>query len=273
MRTFPKICLIVGLVTAALYFGRLGRIPLVESSEGFHVAIAHEMLTRGDWITPHFDSVRYFEKPPLFYWLMAGTFGLVGLSEWTARFWQALAVVGTSVLIAWLGARLGGGRLGLIAGLVFAVNVEVFLFGRLAKPDLLFVFFIVLSFTAFAVAWRDGSRRALLLGWAGLGFAAMAKDALGARHLLGGRSSPASVAGSAAGPPRLHRRARAEHRAGSAPGPRSPAAGGRRPLALLEPPRGRAPLTPPLGPRFGIHSRPPASHNHWRKPCRVRRGS
>jgi len=179
-RTFPKACLIVGLVTAALYFGRLGRIPLVESSEGFHVAIAHEMVTRGDWITPHFDGIRYFEKPPLFYWLTAAAFSLVGLSEWAARFWQALAVVGTAMLTAWLGARVGGERLGLIAGLAFAVNVEVFLFGRLAKPDLLFVFFIVLSFAGFAVAWRDRSRRALLVGWAGLGLAAMTKDVLGA---------------------------------------------------------------------------------------------
>ena len=136
----------VGLVTAALYFGRLGQVPLVDASEGFHIAIAWEMAARGDWITPHFDGVRYFDKPPLLYWLMAAAFQLVGRSEWSARFWVALAVVGTAMLVAWLGTRLHSERLGLIAGLMVAANMEVFLFGRLAKPDLLFVFFILLAF-------------------------------------------------------------------------------------------------------------------------------
>src|SRR3989338_1038956 len=129
----------VGLVTAALYFGRLGQVLLVDASEGFHVAIAWEMAARGDWITPHFDGVRYFDKPPL-------------LSE----------------------------RLGLIAGLMVAANMEVFLFVRLAKPDLLFVFFILLAFAGFIVAYQSASRRALLVCYASLGAAVMAKDLLGA---------------------------------------------------------------------------------------------
>ncbi|MEK6666221.1 MAG: glycosyltransferase family 39 protein, partial [candidate division NC10 bacterium] len=170
----------VGLVTAALYFGRLGQVPLVDASEGFHVAIAWEMVARGDWITPHFDGVRYFDKPPLLYWLMAAAFQLVGRSEWSARFWPALAVVGTATLVAWLGTRLHSERLGLIAGLMVAANMEVFLFGRLAKPDLLFVFFILLAFAGFIVAYQSASRRALLVCYASLGAAVMAKDLLGA---------------------------------------------------------------------------------------------
>jgi 4-amino-4-deoxy-L-arabinose transferase-like glycosyltransferase len=167
-------------VTAALYFGRLGQVPLVDASEGFHIAIAWEMVARGDWITPHFDGVRYFDKPPLLYWLMAAAFQLVGRSEWSARFWLALAVVGTATLVAWLGTRLGSERLGLIAGLMVAANMEVFLFGRLAKPDLLFVFFILLAFAGFIVAYQSASRRALLVCYASLGAAVMAKDLLGA---------------------------------------------------------------------------------------------
>lgn len=176
----PRVPLGVGLLTAALYFGRLGQVPLVDASEGFHVAIAQEMALGGDWITPHFNGVRYFDKPPLLYWLMAAGFQLVGRSEWSARFWSALAVVGTAMLVAWLGTRLGSERLGLIAGLMVAVNAEVFLVGRLAKPDLLFVFFILLAFTGVIVAYERASRGALLLTYASLGAAVMAKDVLGA---------------------------------------------------------------------------------------------
>ncbi|MBI4241539.1 MAG: glycosyltransferase family 39 protein [Candidatus Rokubacteria bacterium] len=170
----------VGLVAAALYFVRLGHPPFLDPPEGLHAAIAQEMRLSGDWITPHFNGVRYFDKPPLLYWMMAAGFWLVGPSEWAARFWSALPTVGIAVLTAWLGMRLGSERLGLIAGLVVVANLEVFLFGRLVKPDLVFVFFILLAYAGFVLAYQDGRRGALLAGYTCLGAAILAKDVLGA---------------------------------------------------------------------------------------------
>ena len=175
-----RVPLVVGVVAALLYFAGLGRMPLVDSSEGFHVAIAWEMATRGDWITPHFDGIRYFDKPPLLYWLIAGAFRLLGPSEWTARLWSVLAAVGVAALTAWLGVRLRSERAGLIAGLVAAANPGIFLFGRFAKPDLLFVFFILLAFCGLIVTYQTASRRALLLAYGSLGVAVLAKDIMGA---------------------------------------------------------------------------------------------
>jgi 4-amino-4-deoxy-L-arabinose transferase-like glycosyltransferase len=174
-----RVPLVVALAAALLYFAGLGHMPLVDASEGFHVAIAWEMATRGDWITPHFDGIRYFDKPPLLYWLTAGTFRVFGLSEWTARLWPVLAAVGVATLTAWLGARLSSPRVGLVAGLMVAANPGIFLFGRFAKPDLLFVFFILLAFCGLTVAYQTASRRALLLAHASLGAAVLAKDILG----------------------------------------------------------------------------------------------
>lgn len=174
-----RVPLLVALAAALFYFAGLGRMPLVDSSEGFHVAIAWEMAARGDWITPHFDGIRYFDKPPLLYWLIAGTFRLVGLSAWAARLWSVLAVVGVATLTAWLGTRLSSERVGLIAGLVVAANPGIFLFGRFAKPDLLFVFCILLAFCGLVVTYQTASRRALLFVYGSLGAAILAKDILG----------------------------------------------------------------------------------------------
>ncbi|MBI4588459.1 MAG: glycosyltransferase family 39 protein [Candidatus Rokubacteria bacterium] len=170
----------VSLVAAALFFVGLGQAPFVDPSEGMHAEIAREMGRLGDWITPHFNGVRYFDKPPLLYWLMAAGFWLVGASEWAARFWSALAAFGTAVLTARLGTILGSARLGLIAGLVVAANLEFFLFGRYVKPDLLFVFLILLAFAGFILAYRGAGRAGLVLAYAGLGLAVLAKDILGA---------------------------------------------------------------------------------------------
>src|SRR5256886_10938422 len=71
----------VALVAAALYLLRLGGAPFIDPPEGFHAEIAREMMRVGDWITPHANGVRYFDKPPVLYWLMAGSFSVAGVGE------------------------------------------------------------------------------------------------------------------------------------------------------------------------------------------------
>jgi 4-amino-4-deoxy-L-arabinose transferase-like glycosyltransferase len=170
----------VGLVSATLFFIGLGSAPFLDPPEGMHAEIAREMVLLGDWITPRFNGVRYFDKPPILYWLMASSFSLVGPSEWAARFWSASAAVGTALLTARLGSILGSSRVGLISGLVVGANLEFFLFGRVVKPDAVFVFFILLAYTGFLLAYRGAGRWALLLCYASLGLTVLAKDFLGA---------------------------------------------------------------------------------------------
>jgi len=170
----------LGLVAAALFFLGLGAAPFLDPPEGLHAEIAREMGIGGDWVTPHFNGVRYFDKPPLLYWLMALGFSLVGPSEWAARFWSALAAFGTVLLTARLGSILGSPGAGLISGLVVGANIEFFLFGRVVKPDAMFVFFILLAYTGFILAYRGARRWALLIGYGGLGLAVLTKDLLGA---------------------------------------------------------------------------------------------
>jgi 4-amino-4-deoxy-L-arabinose transferase-like glycosyltransferase len=170
----------VAAVAIALLLTGLGAAPLVDPPEGFHVQVALEMARTGDWITPHINGVRYFDKPPLLYWLMAGGFVTLGVSEATARIWSALPAVGLAVTTAWLGVRLASPRVGLMAGLMVIANLELFLFGRLVKPDLLFSFLILVAFAAFLEAYAGGVPQARLLVWASLGATVLAKDVLGA---------------------------------------------------------------------------------------------
>ncbi len=174
-----KVLLGVAAVAAALFFMRLGGAPFLDPPEGIHAEIAWEILRHGDWITLHLAGVPYFDKPPLLYWLMASSFAVFGPTEWAARIWSALPAVAVAVLTARLGMLLGSLRVGLLAGLMVATNLELFLFGRMVKPDLLFVALILLAFLAFAHAYRGGGRPALWLFYGALGLAALAKDILG----------------------------------------------------------------------------------------------
>src|SRR5512138_226349 len=78
------------IVFGFAFFQFLGRIPLIDPDEGRYAEIPREMLERGDFITPYLNYVKYFEKPPLHYWLNAISFGIFGENEFAARFPGAL---------------------------------------------------------------------------------------------------------------------------------------------------------------------------------------
>jgi len=170
----------VAVVAAALYLLRLGHAPFVDPPEGLHAQIAREMLRGGDWITPHVDGVRYFDKPPILYWLMASSFTVAGVGEAAARVWSALAAVGIAAVTARLGFMLGGARVGMLAGLMVIANLGMYLYGRLVKPDMVFILCIVLAYAGFAVAYKGAGRWGLAVFYASLGVATMTKDVLGA---------------------------------------------------------------------------------------------
>jgi 4-amino-4-deoxy-L-arabinose transferase-like glycosyltransferase len=170
----------VALVAAGLYLVRLSAAPFLDPPEGFHVVIARGMLATGDWLTPHLNGVRYFDKPPMFHWLMATAFGGLGLTPFLARMWSALAAVACAAVTARLGVLLGGPRVGLLAGLMVVTNLGMYLYGRMVKPDLVFILCIVLALAGFALAFRGGGRWTMVLFYAALGMATVTKDMLGA---------------------------------------------------------------------------------------------
>jgi 4-amino-4-deoxy-L-arabinose transferase-like glycosyltransferase len=170
----------VAVVAATLFLAGLGTGPFVDPPEGFHTEIAREMLARRDFVTPRLNAVRYFDKPPLLYWLISLSSAVAGPTPFAARVWSALAAVGVAGLTAYIGMLLGGPRVGLLAGLMTAANMGIFLFGRFVKPDLVFILCIVLAYVGFVLAYLGRGRWPLAIFYAGLGLATLAKDVLGA---------------------------------------------------------------------------------------------
>ncbi len=169
---------VVGLAALLLAPG-LGRAPFDDPGEGQHAEIAREMRG-GSLVIPRLNGVRYFDKPPLLYWLTAASFRQWGLTERAARLapllGALLAVAGTAVL----GGRLLGPGGGLLAGAALLSCALFAAFARYLRPETLFVAAIQWGFVG--LLWgRAGRARAgwAVLGCAALGVAALAKDPLG----------------------------------------------------------------------------------------------
>lgn len=178
----------VAVVAAALFLSGLAGAPFIDPPEGFHTEITREMFTRGDFVTPRFNAVRYVDKPPLLYWLIGLSSAVWGPTPFAARIWPALAAVGVALVTAYVGVLLGGLRTGLLAGLMVSANLGIFVFGRLARPDLVAMLCVLLAYTGFVLAYLGRGRWALALFYGFLGLATLAKDvssALGALVVIG----------------------------------------------------------------------------------------
>lgn len=141
--------MIITVVGIPFIFWGLGSVSLLDPDEGMYGAIAREMAEEGDWITAHFNGVRYLEKPPLYFWLTAMTTAFFGPSEWVVRLWSALPTMGTALLTWRVGRLLYGGSAGVLSAVILVSSVGVFRYTRVAATDSLLVFSLALSLYGF----------------------------------------------------------------------------------------------------------------------------
>jgi 4-amino-4-deoxy-L-arabinose transferase-like glycosyltransferase len=143
-------------IGGALFFVELGRLPLTEPDEGRNAEVAREMHSQHDWITPHYDTLPYLDKPAVFFWLVAASFKLLGISEWAARLPSALAALLTT-LVVWLLARsMFGESCAFRAAVVFATCPLVLIFARLVIFDMTLTLLIAVTMAAFWLAREPG---------------------------------------------------------------------------------------------------------------------
>jgi 4-amino-4-deoxy-L-arabinose transferase-like glycosyltransferase len=168
-------------VAACLFFIGLGRLPLLEPDEGRNAEVAREMISLDDWITPHYDTLPYLDKPAVLFWLVAGSFKVFGLSETAARLPSALAALGTLLLIWLLARRMFDERSAWIAGIIFATSPLVMVFARVVIFDMTLAFFVTLALAAFWLSsTAEPPRRDLdCLMFAAAGVATITKGPVG----------------------------------------------------------------------------------------------
>lgn len=152
------------LAVLAIAFGLLftlflGTLPLLEPDEGRYAEIPREMLERGDFITPHLNYVKYFEKPPLHYWLNAASQSILGRSEFAVRFPSALLGLCGVLLTCYAGQRLFGRREGLYGAMVLGSSIGFISLARMNSIDMTLTGCMTATLFFFLLASREGEQR------------------------------------------------------------------------------------------------------------------
>ena len=160
---------LVLLALAALYLWRLGVAALADPDEGRYAEIAREMLARHDFLAPHLNGVPYFEKPPLVYWLLAGSLKLFGANEFAARLPGVLLMLIAIAAIGWMAERTRPG-LGWLVALITGLNLYSFVLGRLVTLDAGLACFTTLGGVFLWLAADAEEKQQPHLGWTRLGY-------------------------------------------------------------------------------------------------------
>ncbi len=109
--------LVLSLVFIVLFGAFLGNRPLTVPDEGRYAEVPREMVSTGDYLTPRVDGFKYFEKPPLFYWMQSASLSAFGVNEWAIRLPNALMGLLGVLLVYGTARKLYTRRAGLLAGM------------------------------------------------------------------------------------------------------------------------------------------------------------
>jgi len=173
---------LLSLVVLA-WFGTLELRGLFIPDEGRYAEIPREMLASGDWVTPRLNDLKYFEKPPLQYWLTAASYRFFGEDEWTARLPSALLGFFALLMLGFTGYRLWGGRAGLLAASVMGGSWGYFLAGQYLTLDMSLTACLSVALCAFLLAQTSAGERSMrswmLAAWAAAALAMLAKGLIG----------------------------------------------------------------------------------------------
>jgi 4-amino-4-deoxy-L-arabinose transferase-like glycosyltransferase len=176
----PRSLAIIFCAWFILQIGGLFSPGLLDDVDSIYIEIAREMLQRHDYVTPVINGVRFFDKPPLLYWMAAGSMRVFGPWDWAARLPLALSVLALLIAIYALGIRLFRGispvhapdRGGFYASLALATSIGPYLYTRFYIPDILLALWMTLGVHLLLIALdRIRDHRSALLP--SLGFAAV----------------------------------------------------------------------------------------------------
>src|SRR3984957_18561877 len=170
------------VLSTGLYLGTAASPALDDDDvDAAHAMVSQEMLSRGDFVVPYMDGVRYLVRPPMHFWMVAASYKLFGETEFATRLPLGLAMVCMVLLTFEFGRRFFSQRAGLYGALAVATSLGMFIFTRIMIPEAIYTLAFEGIFYLFLRSWT-GSLNPRVGYW---GAAALCGVAVLTRGMIG----------------------------------------------------------------------------------------
>ncbi|MFW6019676.1 MAG: ArnT family glycosyltransferase [Bacteroidales bacterium] len=152
------------IVLIGALFQNLGKLPLIDD-EGLRGLIALDMKFQGDLITPATAGEYYFNKPPLYNWIILFFINLFGTaSEFVLRLPMVLSLLGFTATIFFYLKRHFRNETALLTALFFLTSGRVLFYESLhGLIDITFSWVIFLQIICLYEFFRQGKYREMFL--------------------------------------------------------------------------------------------------------------
>jgi len=140
---------LVAIISIMIVFFNLGGIPLLDPDEPVYAETPKEMMAFDEFVSPRIFGEYWYDKPPMYYWLVSASYKIFGLTEFAARFPSALLAVICTLVVYLSGRRLFNERAGMAGALVLATSIEFFYLGKAAVTDMTLLLFLTISLLSF----------------------------------------------------------------------------------------------------------------------------
>ena len=169
----------------AVYFASLFTPPLMDDVDASHAQAAQHFAESGDWVTAKINGIRYIEKPPLPYWLVAVSYRIFGQNTFATHLPNALAMLGLAWLAWAWGRRAWGSRAGLYAGLGVLASIGPFLFTRFIIPEAILSLFLLIALYGLLTGLESNRPARIYIMWATLALALLTKGLIAPVFFVG----------------------------------------------------------------------------------------
>ncbi len=127
------------------YFFRLNSYQLI-FEEPRRALVALEMLLADNWIVPTTNAELYYNKPPLYNWILIGFFTLLGKAEWVVRLPSILSLFLTAFFHYKLSKRYIGKDAAMLSALFYLTSADIlFYFSLLGEIDLFYALIVYMQ--------------------------------------------------------------------------------------------------------------------------------
>ncbi|MBI3591542.1 MAG: glycosyltransferase family 39 protein [Candidatus Melainabacteria bacterium] len=128
-----------------IFFSGIGSYGLLAKDEPRYAGCALEMIENHNYTVPKFNFQDRFDKPVLFYWLIAASYKLLRVSAFSSRVPSAICAI-LLVLFTWYTTKkVLGSTTGFISAIILATSIEYIFLGRRAATDIALCLFFSAS--------------------------------------------------------------------------------------------------------------------------------
>ncbi len=140
-----RLLIAIAILIPIAYFLRLNSYQLL-FEEPRRALVALEMLIADNWIVPTTNGELYYNKPPLYNWVLIGFMSLLGKAEWVIRLPSVLSVFVTAALHYRISRSYIGKQAALLSALFYITSADIlFYFSLLGEIDLFFALIVYLQ--------------------------------------------------------------------------------------------------------------------------------